>query len=75
MLTPNQVHTRQPASLLAARLTHHPDALASRHSTSHAPFTLEELIAEYLPDISQCPVYSLAGPNAVPQNTRQHLGN
>ena len=73
MLTPNQVHTGQAASLLAARQTHQTMALASRHSTRHAPFTLEELIAEPLPDVSQCPVYSWAGPNAVPQNTRHPL--
>jgi putative transposase len=75
MLTPNQVHTGQTASLLAARQTHQAEALASRHSSSHAPFTLEELITQPLPDVSQCPIYSWAGPNSVPQNTRHHLRN
>jgi putative transposase len=75
MLTPNQVHTGQAASLLAARQTHQAEALASRRDAGHAPFTLEELIAQPLPDVSQCPVYSWAGPNAAPLNTRHHLRN
>ena len=66
MLTPNQVHTGQAASLLAARQTHQAEALASRRDASHAPFTLEELIAQPLPDVSQCPVYSWAGPERGP---------
>ena len=75
MLTPNQVHNGQAASLLAVRQSHQAEALASRHSSSHAPFTLEELIAQPLPDVSQCPIYSWAGPNPVPQITRHHLRN
>ncbi len=75
MLTPNQVHTGQAASLLAARQTHQAEAFTSRRAAGHAPFTLEELIAQPLPDVSQCPVYSWAGPNPVPQNTRHHLRN
>jgi Integrase core domain len=75
MLTRNQVHTGQAASLLAARQTHQAEALARHRSTSHAPFTLQELIAEALPDVSQCPVYSWAGPNAIPQSTRHRLRN
>ena len=34
---------------------------------------MEELIAQPLPDVAQCPVCSWAGPNAVPHNTRHHL--
>ena len=75
MLTPNQVHTGQSACLLATRQAHQAKALASRHSSSHAPFTLEELITDTLPDVSCCPIYSWAGPNSVPQNTRHHLRN
>ena len=66
MLTPNQVHTGQAASLLAARQTHQAEAFASRRDAGHAPFTLEELIAQPLPDVSQCPVYSWAGPQPGP---------
>jgi putative transposase len=75
MLTPNQVHTGRATSVLATRQTHQAEALASRHNSSHAPFTLEELIAQPLPDVSQCPIYSWVGPNLVPQNTRHHLRN
>jgi transposase InsO family protein len=75
MLTPNQVHTGQAATLLAARQTHQTTALANRRAASRAPFTLEELTAQPLPDVSQCPVYSWAGPNPVPQNTRHPLRN
>ena len=66
MLTPNQVHTGQAASLLAARQTHQAAALASRRDADHVPFTLEKLIAQPLPDVSQCPVYSWAGPQPGP---------
>jgi hypothetical protein len=75
MLTPNQVHSGQATTILAARQAHQATALASRRDASRAPFTLEELIAQPLPDVSQCPVYSWAGPNAVPQNTRHLLRN
>ena len=75
MLTPSQVHTGQAPTLLAARQPHQTEALASRRDASHTPFTLEELIAQPLPDVSQCPVYSWAGPNPVPQNTRHPLRN
>jgi putative transposase len=75
MLTPNQVHTGQTGTRLAARQTRQAEALASRHNSSHTPFTLEELIAQTLPDVSHCPVYSWAGPNPVPQNMRHHLRN
>jgi len=57
MLTPNQVHTGQTATLLAERQTHQVASLANRR------------------DANQCPVYTWAGPNAVPQNTRHPLRN
>ena len=75
MLTPNQVHTGQAATLLADRQAHQTAALASRRNAGHTPFTMEELIAHPLPDVTQCPVYTWAGPNAVPQNMRHPLRN
>lgn len=75
MLTPNQVHTGQQAKILTARQVRQTQALDHRREANHAPFTLEELIAQPLPDVSQCPIYSWAGPNAVPQNTRHLLRN
>ena len=75
MLTPNQVHTGQTATRLAARQTRQAHALADRRAADHAPFTLEELIAQPLPDVSQCPVYSWAGPNPAPLITRHPLRN
>ena len=62
MLTPHQVHTGQAATLLASRETHKVQALAARRVASHHPFTVEELIAESLPDLADWPVYSWAGP-------------
>lgn len=75
MLTPNQVHTGQTAPRLAARQTQQAHALADRRAADHAPFSLEELIAQPLPDVSQCPVYSWAGPSAAPLITRHPLRN
>jgi putative transposase len=75
MLTPNQVHTGQAATLLAVRQVRQTEALASRRNAARTPFTMEELIAQPLPDVAQCPVYTWAGPNEVPQNTRHHLRN
>ena len=75
MLTPNQVHTGQTVTRLAARQTRQAYALADRRAADHAPFTLEELIAQPLPDVSHCPVYSWAGPTAAPLITRHPLRN
>lgn len=75
LLTPHQVHTGQTATLLNARAAQAALAQATRRSACRNPFTLEDLIAHPLPDISHCPVYSWAGPSAVPQNTRQLLRN
>ena len=73
--TPNQVHSGHAATLRAARQTHQATAIASRRDASQAPFTLEELTAQPLPDVYHCPVYSWAGPNAIPPNTRPALRN
>lgn len=75
MLTPDQVHTGQTAALLAARQAHRAQALAERRAACHAPFSLEELIAKPLPDVSTWPIYSWAGPQPVPQNGRHPLRN
>lgn len=61
MLTPHQVHTGQMDALLAAREARKVQALEARRVASHQSFTLEELIAEPLPDASNWPVYSWAG--------------
>ena len=47
----------------------------TRRAACRDPFTLEDLTAQPLHDVSQCPVYSWAGPRAIPQNTRQLLRN
>jgi transposase InsO family protein len=62
MLTPNQVHSGQTATLLAERQARQSQALTRRRDACHTPFTLEALIAEPLPDVSQYPVYTWAGP-------------
>ena len=68
MLTPEQVHSGQAARLLAARHCRQAQAVVTRRAASHAPFTLEDLIAEQLPDTSNWPVYSWAGPQTGPAN-------
>jgi putative transposase len=75
MLTPNQVHSGQAATLLTLRQARQAQALASRRDACHRPFTQEELIAASLPDVSHYPVYSWTGPSAVPQNRRHLLRN
>ncbi len=62
LLTPNQVHSGQTATILAERQTRQSQALANRRDACHQPFTLEALIAQPLPDVSKYPVYSWAGP-------------
>ena len=62
MLTPLQLHTGQAATLLATRRAGQEQALLQRRTASHRPFTLEDLIDQPLPDVSQLPVYSWAGP-------------
>ena len=75
MVTPQQVHSGQTEALLAARVARKTQALADRRQTLQPPFTLEELIAEPLPDVSHLPVYSWAGPDPVPQTWRHPLRN
>jgi len=62
MLTPNQVHSGQAAVILAERCARQTLAFASRREACHQPFTLEELMTEPLPRVSNYPVYSWAGP-------------
>jgi len=38
-------------------------------------FTMEELIANHLPDVSDYPCFSLLGPNTIPVNTRRLFSN
>jgi putative transposase len=65
MLTPGQVHSGQGPRLLAERAALKAATLATRraNATSGAhTFTLEELIANHLPNVSDYPCYSWAGP-------------
>jgi len=67
MLTPSQVHSGQSARLLNERAAVKATTLAMRRANiqSH-PFTMETLIANHLPDVSNYPCYSWAGPKLVP---------
>lgn len=62
LLTPQQIHTGQRPALLANRAAHFARAQQARRAARREPFTLEALVAEPLPDVSHCPVYSWAGP-------------
>lgn len=65
MLTPHQVHSGQGPRLLAERAALKEAALAARRAdAAHGPrtFTVEELIADRLPDVSDYPCYSWPGP-------------
>ena len=62
MLTPNQVHSGQTTTLLAERQARQVEALTRRRDACHTPFTMEELIAQPLPDVSRYPVFTWAGP-------------
>ena len=67
MLTPSQVHSGQGPRLLAERAALKAATLAARRT--HAPtrpFTMEELIANPLPNVSDYPCYSWAGPKVTP---------
>ncbi len=67
MLTPSQVHSGQRASLLAERAAVKAATLATRLAQGGAqPFTMEALIANHLPDVSDYPCYSWAGPKVTP---------
>lgn len=62
LLTPHQIHTGQRPAQLATRAAQSTRAQQARRTACHEPFTLEALVAEPLPDVSHCPVYSWAGP-------------
>jgi putative transposase len=64
MLTPNQVHSGQGDAILANRGAGHRAAIAARRSTSREPFTIEEVLQQPLPNVSDRPVYSWAGPQS-----------
>jgi len=66
LLTPHQVHTGQRPALLATRAAQATQAQQARRAACRQPFTLEDLIAEPLPDVSSCPVFSWAGPQTAP---------
>jgi len=66
MLTPQQLHSGQAATVLATRASQRASAMARRRDACHGPFTLEALTADTLPDVSHYPVYSWAGPNPAP---------
>ena len=67
MLTPSQVHSGQGPRLLAERAALKAATLATRRADPGAHlFTLEELIADHLPDVSNYPCYSWAGPEMAP---------
>lgn len=66
MLTPNQMHTGQGDAILADRRAGHLASIAARRSTSHVPFTIEEVLQQDLPIVSDRPVYSWAGPKKSP---------
>jgi len=68
MLTPEQVHSGQAAGVLATRQCLKAATVATRLDALHTPFTLEDLIAEPLPDPTNWPVYSWAGPQTGPAN-------
>ena len=67
MLTPCQVHSGQSPRLLAERAAVKATTLAVRRANIDSqPFTLETLIANHLPDVSDYPCYSWAGPTVAP---------
>ena len=67
MLTPSQMHAGQSPRLLANRAALKVATLATREADRSArTFTLEELIAQPLPDVSDYPIYTWAGPKTVP---------
>jgi len=67
MLTPSQVHSGQSASLLAERTAVKAATLTARRANPKSqPFTMETLIANHLPDVSDYPCYSWTGPKVVP---------
>jgi putative transposase len=67
MLTPSQVHSGRGPRLLAERAALKAATLAARRADPGARlFTMEELIANHLPDVSDYPCYSWVGPKTAP---------
>jgi hypothetical protein len=69
MLTPAQVHSGQGPRLLAERAALKTATFVARSADAArgAPtFTLEELIADHLPDVSDYPCYSWLRPKTAP---------
>jgi transposase InsO family protein len=67
MFTPNQVHSGQGPRLLAERAALKAVTFAARIADPDTrTFTLEELIAHHLPDVSDYPCYTWAGPKTAP---------
>ena len=66
MLTPNQVHAGQGDAILADRHAGHQASIVARRSTSRIPFSIEEVLLQDLPNVSDRPVYSWAGPKKSP---------
>jgi len=67
MLTPTQVHSGQGPRLLAERAALKAATLAARCADPGArTFTLEKLMTDHLPDVSDYPCYSWAGPKIAP---------
>jgi len=67
MLTPSQVHSGQGPRLLAERAALKAATLAARTAEPGIhTFTLEELIAHHLPDVSTYPCCTWAGPKIAP---------
>jgi putative transposase len=75
MLTPSQVHSGQSARLRGERTAVKAATLAVRRANLKSqPFTMEMLIANPLPDVSDYPCYSWAGPKVVPAKQATPLG-
>ncbi|MDO9128886.1 MAG: integrase core domain-containing protein [Anaerolineales bacterium] len=67
MLTPSQFHSGQGSHLLAQRAELKAATLAARRdNTAARVFTVEAIITEPLPDVSDYPCYSWAGPKNAP---------
>lgn len=67
MLTPSQVHSGQSTRLRSERAAVKATTLAERRANIKSQsFTMEMLIANHLPDVSDYPCYSWAGPKVVP---------
>jgi putative transposase len=67
MLTPSQKHSGQSARLLSERAAVKAATLAVRRAnTESQSFCMETLIANHLPDVSDYPCYSWAGPKIAP---------